>query len=59
VRKWQRIKRVNIRVELDGELAQMFNELKGIRGLKNNSELVRQLITEAKKREAVPLEVVG
>jgi len=37
----------------------MFEQLKRLRGLKNNSELVRQLITEAKKREAVPLEVVG
>lgn len=59
MRKSQGPKHVNIRVELDGELGRMFEQLKRLRGLKNNSELVRQLITEAKKREAVPLEVVG
>jgi len=42
--------RVNIRVELNGELAQMFEKLKRLRGLKNNTELVRQLIVEAKGR---------
>jgi len=57
VRKSQAPKRVNIRVELDGELAGMFDELKRLRGLKNNSELVRQLIAEAKKRETPRLEV--
>jgi len=44
--------RVNIRVELNGELAHMFEKLKRLRGLKNNTELVRQLIVEARGREA-------
>jgi len=44
---------IHIRVELEGEQARMFEDLKRLRGLKNNSELVRQLIVEASKRETV------
>ena len=44
---------VNIRLELVGEQAKMFEKLKKIRGLKNSSELVRQLISEAVRREIV------
>ena len=43
--------KVNIRVTLEGELARKFLELKKIRGLLANCELVRQLIVEAKRRE--------
>jgi len=42
---------VNIRVELDGDLANAFLCIKKARGLKHNSEVVRQLISEAAKRE--------
>jgi hypothetical protein len=42
---------VNIRLELVGEQAKKFEELKKLRGLKNNCELVRQLIIEAIRRE--------
>jgi len=44
---------VNIRLELEGEQAKMWKKLKKIRGLKNSSELVRQLISEAVRREIV------
>lgn len=42
---------MNIRLELSGDEARRFNALKGKRGLKNNSELVRQLLKEAEERE--------
>ena len=42
---------VNIRVELEGNLANAFLFIKKRRGLKHNSEVVRQLVSEAAKRE--------
>lgn len=42
---------VNIRLELSGEDAKRFTALKEKRGLKNNSELVRQILKEAQERE--------
>ena len=42
---------VNIRLELSGDEAKRFVALKEKRGLKNNSELVRQLLKEAQERE--------
>jgi metal-responsive CopG/Arc/MetJ family transcriptional regulator len=43
---------MQIRVELEGTLAEDTEFLMKNRGLKNRSELVRQLIVEARKREA-------
>jgi metal-responsive CopG/Arc/MetJ family transcriptional regulator len=45
------MEKVNIRVELDGDLADQFLSLKQNRGLKNNTEVIRQLILEAIKRD--------
>jgi len=42
---------VNIRLELKGQEATRFNALKNKRGLKNNSELVRQILKETEERE--------
>lgn len=42
---------VNIRLELTGQDAEHFIALKNKRGLKNNSEVVRQLLKEAQERE--------
>ena len=42
---------MNIRVVLDGELADEFLFIKKLRGLKNNSEVIRQLVSEAARRE--------
>jgi len=42
---------VNIRLELQGQEAKRFLALKEKRGLKNNSEVVRQLLKEAQERE--------
>jgi len=42
--------KVNIRVELTGEEAEKFLTIKENRGLRNNTEVVRQLILEETKR---------
>ena len=49
---------VNIRLELEGEQAKMFEKLKKIRGFKNSSELVRQLIVEAVRRD-IPMKAAA
>lgn len=38
--------KVQLRVNLEGEWADKFNEIKDFHGLKNSSEVVRVLITE-------------
>lgn len=43
---------VNIRLELDGDDATKFLNLKRKRGLKNNVELARQVLKEAYDKEA-------
>ena len=50
---------VNIRLELEGEQAKIFKKLKKFRGLKNSSELVRQLISEAVRREIFHVKVAA
>jgi hypothetical protein len=40
-------KKISIRVDLEGEEADRCKSLKTQRGLKNSSELIRQLISEA------------
>ena len=45
-------KKVTIRIDLEGKLAENFLYLKERRGLKNNSELVRMLISEEYQRQA-------
>jgi metal-responsive CopG/Arc/MetJ family transcriptional regulator len=42
---------LNIRINLDGKLAEEFLFLKAKRGLKASTELIRQLITEAYNQE--------
>ena len=42
--------KINIRVELIGEEAEKFMTIKENRGLRNNTEVVRQLILEETKR---------
>ena len=42
--------KVSIRLDLTDDLAEKFLSLKKKRGLKNNSEVVRQLIAEAAQR---------
>ena len=42
--------KINIRVELKGEEAEKFLTIKENRGLRNNTEVVRQLILEETKR---------
>jgi len=42
--------KINIRVELTGEEAEKFQTIKESRGLRNNTEVVRQLILEETKR---------
>lgn len=53
--------RVSIRLDLEGENAEAFLLVKSRLGLKNNTEVIRQLIHEAanreKLREATRLEV--
>ena len=48
-------KKVTIRIDLDGEMAQKFSYLKNKSGLKTNADVVRLMITqkydEDKKRE--------
>jgi len=46
------VKKVTIRIDLEGKLAEYFVYLKERRGLKNNSELVRMLISEEYQRQA-------
>jgi len=46
--------KVCIRLDLTDDLADQFLLLKKKRGLKNNSEVVRQLIAEASQRELHP-----
>ena len=43
---------MTIRIDLEGQLAERFVFLKERRGLKNNSELVRMLISEEYQRQA-------
>lgn len=43
--------KVSIRLDLVDDLADQFLSLKKKRGLKNNSEVARQLIVEAAQRE--------
>jgi len=43
--------KVSIRLDLTDDLADQFLSLKKKRGLKNNSEVARQLIAEAAQRE--------
>ena len=45
---------VRIRLDLEGEDAKRFLKLKEKRGLKNNSELVRQVLKEAADKEGIP-----
>jgi len=42
--------KVHVRVELTGEEAQEFLKIKKNRGLRNNTEVIRQLILEEAKR---------
>ena len=44
--------KVTIRIDLTGDLAKHFTYLKGVKGIKNNSELVRLLIAEEYRRIA-------
>jgi hypothetical protein len=52
--------KTDIRVELEGEISEKFLRLKEKFGLKNNTEVIRRVITEAydrlipEKAEAVP-----
>lgn len=41
------MEKINIRIELEGELAKKFENYKRLVGLKNNSEVVRQLTIKA------------
>ena len=43
--------KVSIRLDLEVDLADQFLSLKKKRGLKNNSEVARQLIAEAAQKE--------
>jgi len=45
--------KISIRLDLTDDLADQFLSLKKKCGLKNNSEVVRQLIAEAAQREQV------
>jgi len=42
-----RTPRISIRLELDGDLAEKFEELKDEWGMINNTEIVRRMIKEA------------
>jgi len=42
--------KVTIRIDLDGDLARYFLHLKKLRGIKNNSEMVRMLVAEEYNR---------
>jgi len=43
--------KVSIRLDLTDDLAEKFLSLKKKRGLKNNSEVIRQLIAKATRKE--------
>jgi hypothetical protein len=47
-------KKVTIRLDLEGSLADDFIYIKDRKGLKNNSEVVRALITEERQRVMGP-----
>lgn len=51
VQKCGKLGKVSIRLDLTDDLADQFLSLKKKRGLKNNSEGIRQLIAEAAQRE--------
>ena len=51
VQECEYLGKVSIRLDLTDDLADQFLSLKKKRGLKNNSEAVRQLIAEADQRE--------
>ena len=51
VQESEKLGKVSIRLDLIDSKAEQFLELKAKRGLKNNSELVRQLITQAAQKE--------
>jgi len=42
--------RITLRVDLEGDIAKEFIYLKKIKGIKNNSELIRLLIAEEYRR---------
>jgi metal-responsive CopG/Arc/MetJ family transcriptional regulator len=42
--------KISIRVDLEGDLAKEFEYLKRVKGIKNNSELIRLLIAEEYRR---------
>jgi len=41
--------KIQIRLDLEGELAKKFNAIKRDKGLENNTDVIRLLITEASK----------
>jgi len=47
------LSRVSIRVDLEGDLAERFLALKEEKGIVNNTELVRLLLTAALKKEGL------
>ena len=51
VQESEYLAKVSIRLDLTDDLADQFLSLKKKRGLKNNSEVARQLIAEAAQRE--------
>ena len=51
VQECEYVGKVSIRLDLTDDLADQFLSLKKKRGLKNNSEGIRQLIAEAAQRE--------
>jgi transposase len=42
--------KIQIRIDLEGDVADKFNAIKSDRGLENNTDVIRLLITEAFKR---------
>lgn len=51
VQECMSLRKVYIRLDLTDEAAEQFLSLKAKRGLKHTSELIRQLITEAVRKE--------
>ena len=51
VQESEYVTKVSIRLDLEDDLAERFLSLKKKRGLKNNSEVARQLIAEAAQKE--------
>lgn len=51
VQECESLGKISIRLDLTDSLAEQFLSLKKKRGLKNNSEVARQLIAEAAQRE--------